>query len=125
MAFDYETDTLYSIRVRTTDLFGNYFEDTFKIVIMDVNEATGLPQQMNEGLKAYPNPFSQSTTVTFPNPSGLSCSMRLMDLSGKVVLTREGITQARFTIRAEELDRGYYLLEIQGDRIYRTKLVVK
>ncbi len=37
--FDYETKSNYSIRVRTTDQGGLFFEQQFSIQVTDVNEA--------------------------------------------------------------------------------------
>ena len=37
--FDYETKTSYSIRVRTTDQDGLYYEEAFTITVSNVNEA--------------------------------------------------------------------------------------
>ena len=36
--FDYETKTSYSIRVRTTDQGGLYYEEAFTITVTNVNE---------------------------------------------------------------------------------------
>jgi hypothetical protein len=38
MAFDYETQTSYSIRLRVTDLGGLWYERSFTIYILPVNE---------------------------------------------------------------------------------------
>lgn len=37
-AFNYEVDSTYSIRIRTTDKEGLYFDSTFEIKVIDVNE---------------------------------------------------------------------------------------
>jgi parallel beta-helix repeat protein len=123
--FDYETKIDYSIRVRTTDLVGNYFENIFPIQILDVNEATGLPENIVGTVKALPNPFSHLTTITFPNPQGKNFRMKIMDLSGKVVMARENITSSDFVLKANQFEKGLYLIEITGDKVYRGKLVVE
>ena len=38
-SFDFEAKASYSVRVRTTDSAGNFFEKTFTITVTDVNEA--------------------------------------------------------------------------------------
>ena len=37
--FNYEVKTSYNVRIRTTDLFGEYFEKAFIIMVKDVNDA--------------------------------------------------------------------------------------
>ena len=123
--FDYETKNSYSIRVRTTDLFGNYYENIFNIEILDVNEATGLPVHHTGNVKAFPNPFRHATTITFPNPNGENYSMKIMNLSGKVVRVQEDIRNSRLYIEKGNLEKGLYLIELRGEKIYRGKLMVE
>jgi hypothetical protein len=122
--FDYETQNSYTIRVRATDLAGNYYENTFIIQILDIDEATGLPVYHSGAVRAWPNPFSKATTITFPNPEGEKYRMRIMDLSGKLVMVREDIAISEFTLRAEYLEKGYYLIELKGRYTYRGKLII-
>lgn len=42
---DYELKNAYSIRVRTTDIYGDFIENTFTIDIVDVNETPGIVNQ--------------------------------------------------------------------------------
>jgi len=122
--FDYETKINYSIRVRTTDLAGNYYENIFSIQILDVNEATGLPAYSEGAVKVFPNPFSYTTTISFPNSRGESYRMRITDLTGKVVLTRQQITSSKIILNAAELEKGYYLIELSGTKTFRGKIIV-
>ncbi|KKK85057.1 hypothetical protein LCGC14_2777120, partial [marine sediment metagenome] len=87
-SFDYETQNQYSVRIRSTDEGGNYCEVPFSIYIIP----TGLDKVGAGNLKLFPNPFSQSTTISFPNPSRESYSIVLTDLSGKVYRIKDGIT---------------------------------
>ena len=123
--FDYETKNQYSVRIRSTDLAGNYCEVPFIIMIIDIDETTGLPVLNAGKVKAFPNPFSQSTTITFPNPSGDSHRMVLMDVSGKFVRIQENITTEEFILKRNELGKGLYILELKGEKTYRGKLVIE
>jgi hypothetical protein len=48
--FNYEVKTSYNVRIRTTDLFGEYFEKAFIIVVNDVNDA---PVAYDQGVITY------------------------------------------------------------------------
>ena len=47
VAFDFETKSSYSIRVRTTDLGNNTFDKVFTITVTDVNEAPAAPSNLS------------------------------------------------------------------------------
>ncbi|MFC2111986.1 choice-of-anchor Q domain-containing protein [Bacteroidota bacterium] len=119
--FNYNTKNQYLIRIRSTDQSGGYCEVPFVIQILT---ATGL-QDMDAGaVKAFPNPFSQATTITFHNPSGTLYKLMLRDLSGKLVRMVE-VRSDQFVLERENLGKGMYMIELKGDRTYRGKLVIE
>ncbi len=124
-SFDYETKNQYSIRVRSTDLAGNYCEVPFTIQVIDIDETTGIPVNRAGTLEVYPNPFSHSATVRFPNPGGESCRMVLRDLSGKVCRIMEGITGTEFILEKGGLKSGLYFIELNGPKTFRGKIVIE
>ncbi len=124
-SFDYETKNQYSIRVRSTDLAGNYCEVPFTIQVIDIDETTGIPVNRAGTLEVYPNPFSHSATVRFPNPGGESCRMVLRDLSGKVCRIMEGITGTEFILEKGGLKNGLYFIEMNGPKTFRGKIVIE
>jgi hypothetical protein len=122
--FDFETKNQYLIRIRSTDLFGNYCEVPLVIQIIDIDETTGLPIVNADPVKAYPNPFSRSTTIRFPNPSGSIYRMVLTDLSGKVCRIENDITGSKYVLKKGNLKEGFYFIELQGHKVYRGKIIV-
>jgi hypothetical protein len=123
-SFDYETKNRYSVRIRSTDQAGNYCEAIFIIEVIDVDEATGLPVTNTGEVKVYPNPFSQSTTISFPNPGGSPYRLVLTDLSGKVCRIVEDITTSEYILEKGDLKVGFYFIELIGPKIYRGKSII-
>ncbi len=120
-SFDFERKNQYTVRIRSTDGAGNYCEVPFSIYIIP----TGLDKVGAGNLKLFPNPFSQSTTISFPNPSRESYSIVLTDLSGKVYRIKDGITTSEYVVRRADLKPGLYFIELRGPKIYRGKLVIE
>ena len=123
--FDYETKSQYTVRIRSIDSKGNYIENIFIIIISDVNESTGVGNIVGMQAKVFPNPFSSSTTLQFPNPENRSYNLYIMDLSGKVQRIEEGISGTQYIIERGSLRNGYYLFELRGDVIHRGRLIVE
>ena len=49
----------------------------------------------------------------------------MRDLTGKIVLIIDNITQDKVTIERGNLKAGYYSIEVFGDEIYRGKLILE
>jgi hypothetical protein len=124
-SFDFETQSTYSLRLRVVDATGNSLEKTFTINITDVDETVGIASTHTGDLRIYPNPFSYSATVEFPNPEKTKFRMRIMDLTGKTIRIKDDIYESKFILHKQDLTRGYYILELMGDRAYRTRLVIE
>lgn len=62
----------------------------------------------------YPNPSSTSLTITFSYDKEEAYSMKLVDLSGRTVLSAEGMTENgdnSFTFNTSNLEEGVYVLQ--------------
>jgi hypothetical protein len=123
--FDFEEQSTYSLRVRSTDLGGNHIENAFVIDILDVDETVGIRANEDQAVKIYPNPFTHAARVVFPNPQGETYRMYLMDLAGKIVMTREEIRTSQFELQREDLGKGYYIIELRGKQVYRGRIVIE
>jgi len=75
--------------------------------------------------RIFPNPFTQSATLQFPNPEGKAFTLLITDLSGKLQRIEHNITHSSFIIERKSLESGYYLFELRGDEVYRGKMVVE
>jgi len=79
----------------------------------------------SQDMLIYPNPSSDQTTVSFPNPELKKYQLFVRDLSGKTVRIVDNITQDKVTIESGSLKAGYYVVEVIGDRIYRGSLIIE
>jgi predicted outer membrane repeat protein len=94
--------------------------------IEDNRFQTGIKELSTSGnLAIYPNPSSGQTTVSFPNPEQKKYQLVVRDLSGKMVLVTNNITDDKVIIEGGSLKSGYYSVEVVGDKIYRGKLVIE
>ena len=123
--FDYEMKDSYTIRVLSMDLAQNYIVNVFVIYIQDVDETVGIEGYRDHDIKTYPNPFSHTATISFPNPEGKPYRMYLMDITGKVVRSEDNISTSIFYLDRGNLRKGLYLIELRGDKRYRGKLMVE
>ncbi len=75
-------------------------------------------------IKIIPNPCSESTTIRFTNPENKSYRLNIIDLSGKVVRSLE-VNEPEFVLNRDNLEKGYYIIELRGDSLYRGKLIIE
>jgi hypothetical protein len=75
-------------------------------------------------VKIYPNPFSEYTTIEFPNEANESYDLHITDISGNLVRIINRITNAKIIFYRREMKTGYYYIEIRGPRIYRGVLIL-
>ena len=86
--------------------------------------ATGI-DHLFSGLKIYPNPFKDETTIDFGRVIGES-SVRLVDVYGKLVEDHVVLDTDRYTISKGNKANGIYFLEIKlEDKIHNVKLIVE
>jgi uncharacterized protein (TIGR02145 family) len=78
-----------------------------------------------ERFSVYPNPFSESTILTFNNPDGQSYALYIMDLSGKVCRIVNNINTSKYVLEKEGLKAGFYFVELRGQKLYRGKIIVE
>jgi len=73
----------------------------------------------------YPNPSNGLFDVVIPQEAGNAGTLRLMDVTGSVVLTRT-LNVGRHSINATELSKGVYVLELQTiDAVQTTRVVLQ
>jgi len=123
--FDYESKSVYSIRVRCTDKNNLTREEIFAISINDVVETGLADYHSSNRIRIYPNPFSNSTTLLFNNPEGYSYSLYIMDLSGKILRIVDNINTSRYVFKKRDMKEGFYFVELRGPEIYKGKLIVR
>jgi len=78
-----------------------------------------------DGLRIYPNPFNNKTTIEFPNPQRERYQLLLMSLTGKVVRYEYNIIEGHYELNREGIPAGVYLLVLKGRQVYRGKIVIE
>ena len=86
---------------------------------------TGIAEFAESSLVIYPNPFTETATIEFPNPGHSEYRMTVRDLTCKAVIIRDAITEDRVLIRRGSLKPGFYSVELAGERTMRGRLIVK
>lgn len=81
----------------------------------------------NQLVKIFPNPTKNSITVTYPFKNE-NHTVIISNLLGETVFSKqtEGLVSEKFLLNIEELNSGYYLLQIKsntGSVIAKTKLI--
>jgi predicted RNase H-like HicB family nuclease len=76
-------------------------------------------------LKIYPNPFSESTIIEFPNPDFASYRLIIMDVSGKIHLMTGEITGSRYELQRDNLENGFYIIELVGPQVFRGRILIE
>lgn len=78
-------------------------------------------------INVTPNPFSNNTTVSFNNPTGISYNFTLTNVAGQVVNRISNVRTEEVTIHKGNLPVGLYFLTIMNEKGQRTsqKLVIE
>jgi hypothetical protein len=79
-----------------------------------------------DGLEVYPNPSSDALFISNSNSKRFSCSLSLLDVQGKVVLSRSLEMLPGETARIDyegRLSPGQYVLHLQSGTDIRVKLI--
>ena len=83
-------------------------------VLKRESPSTKLEVSKNSEAKIYPNPAENTIQVELGSAFGKDINLRLVDLQGRIVLTRL-ITQAENQVNVENLPQGIYIYTIQKD----------
>ena len=89
-------------------------------VLTDIEPATLNPMQV----EVFPNPFRESTTISFQNPENHPYSLEILDLTGQVVSRTEGIRTDKITVKKENLTSGLYFFKLSGQYVQKGKLMI-
>jgi hypothetical protein len=97
-SLDYEKKNQYQLRIRSNDEAGIYCEVSFNIIIIDVDETTGLPVISTKQVRSHPNAYYLSTTIQFQNRYNEPSTLVLTDLSGKVCRIVDDVTTSYYVL---------------------------
>lgn len=79
----------------------------------------------SDALRIYPNPFTDQTTIRFDNPGRKNYTLYLRDITGKTIYRRGDIQNGTVTLLNEGWNKGFYLVEIRGDKIFRGRIILQ
>ena len=77
------------------------------------------------GMKIYPNPFTDKTTIEFSNPKNKTYTLNVINIMGQVVHIINDINTGKVILNRNNFAPGYYSVEIYGDKIYRGKIIIR
>lgn len=80
---------------------------------------------LESSLNVYPNPASDVINIQSDQKDGLETDLRILDISGRTVLTRSGIRLGYSAIKIDvsELSEGAYVLELSSENEVVTRKI--
>ena len=92
--------------------------------LVTVNIVTGINEYIEGDVNIYPNPFSSKTIVEFFNPNNSNYELSIYSISGNKVFELDNITTNRIEFKKGNLPKGFYLIELKGDRVFKGKMII-
>ncbi len=103
----------------------------FGVIVIDeygCENIVSVPEDIastSDKLIIYPNPMEIESRIKFPNENNRTYRLVVVDISGRVVRIIENITNDNITINREKLKPGIHIINLEGEKIYKGKLLVK
>ena len=107
---------------------GTHGNGIFHAKINPEDDTVSVPEDISATLgklSIYPNPMKIESRIEFPNENNNTYRLVVVDASGRVVRIIENITNNNITIDREQLKPGIHIINIEGEKIYKGKLLVK
>ncbi len=93
------------------------------------DNAVAATKNNTTNLSAYPNPVSNSATISFSLQQSQKISLTIYDMNGRLIKTladaqmQAGNHQLTWNARSENVIAGVYLLKLQADNYVETKKI--
>jgi hypothetical protein len=88
--------------------------------IEDFTDSTSI--EVDE-ISIVPNPIVGESVFSFPNPDGKPFKFSLYDVTGKEHIRNISVNSNSFLLRKGTIQRGLYFYKLEGDKIYKGKIV--
>jgi len=92
--------------------------------IVTVEKSSSINKYTIGNANIYPNPFSVKTTIEFPNPTHSNYTLSIFNISGNKVFQRPNQRSDKIEFERGSLPGGVYLIEINGEMVFRGKMVM-
>ncbi len=104
------------IHARTGGFNFNYFQSEGYV---NVNEA-----RFDNNFKIYPNPFSENTNIVFSNPDYSNYTLKILNIYGGLVKEVKNINSETFQLSTGNLNKGIYIISLDGLNHYSQPIIV-
>ncbi|MFA8436377.1 MAG: T9SS type A sorting domain-containing protein [Marinifilaceae bacterium] len=126
---EYNQEGSYTVSLTTTNENGEASVTKTAFITVS-NDVVGVEnvlenQQESDKFNIYPNPMREKAQVNFSNPNHTQYRLIVLDASGRVVKIIENITNNNVIINRNQLKPGLHIINLQGEKIYKGKLLVK
>jgi len=114
-------DFTYPVTYVVTSSGGTNVQDW----LVTVEIAIGINDNAIDPMNLFPNPLSNKTTIKFSNPNHSNYKLSIFNISGNKVFELDDITTDKIEFERGNLPAGVYLIELNGEKVYRGKMVIK
>jgi hypothetical protein len=90
-----------------------------------IESSTNHPEIMENGVRVYPNPVNDKINIYLGINEQHIRKIELMDLSGRVLLQVPVNGESIITIPRGELQKGMYMLRMEGDEVVNHKIIIQ
>lgn len=107
---------------------GTHGNGIFHAIVTPDEIIVSVPEDItssSDKLIIYPNPMEIESRIKFPNKNNSPYRLVVVDASGRVVRIIENITNNNITINREQLKPGIHIINLEGEKIFKGKLLVK
>lgn len=120
----YATSGMYTVQLVVSNTCGS--DTVSQIVTVGGNSIQNTQAIEALNLSISPNPFSETTVMSFKNPKQLSFNLSITDLQGKIVRTYTNITTNSIQISKKTLAAGTYWYHLSSEEIQASgQLIIK
>jgi hypothetical protein len=117
----------WGIKMDTDDICTEISCEKMYYFNQDTVHITKVPEIEVPSLQSfnYPNPFSDKTTISFPNPLNEPYTFNLYDSQGRLMKKYTFIRDHEFYIERVNLTPGIYYYQITGKRVFQGKMIIQ
>ena len=121
------TDGGYILLGSTSDTVG-VFDSNMYLVKIDANGLISVDEndRLSFNVIAYPNPFTEYTSLELPDPKNRNYALTIVSSQGKIIRKIKNIKTGTIRIHREDLARGLYFYQLvsEGKTVASGRLVV-